>query len=199
MSRTPGPAREGRAGQPPRPRSGSRSPCLCQQQPGSAAASSQLRWGAKFTLKLPRRAVGAVSTRPGLAGRGAELPPCTMQARSEGAAPQNSAARCSPHPRPAPGARSPPQLERRSSRAASAPDARRRVSLALRPPPPPPARDPQPRIPGAQDTQPQRSLVLPENSEPPAADAWVRVSQEPCESVCAPGALHALGSAGGET
>lgn len=40
----------------------------------------------------------------GLSARGCQRPPCTVEARREGASPQNSAARLSSHPQPVPGA-----------------------------------------------------------------------------------------------
>lgn len=152
--------------------------------------SSQLRWGAKFALKRPRGGSRAHAARP--RSGGARLPPCTVEARSEGASPRSPAAGRSPRPPPAPGAD--------PSRSGAAPESRRPPALgggSVSPPAPSPG--PPASYPRGPDTQPRRSLALPENSEPPAAGACERVSRRECGSLCPPGALHAPGSAGGET
>ena len=131
------------------------SPWLRRRQPSLAAPSFQLGWGAKFTLKPRRRAGVAVCTLPCLPARGAQRPPCAVEARREGASPRNSAAGLSPRPLPTLEAGPSP------SPSGSAPEPEPRWppapgggSVSPHHRPPPPARDLQPPISADQDPQP---------------------------------------------
>ena len=174
------------------------SPWLRRRQPSLAAPSSQLGWGAKFTLKPRRRAGVAVCTLPCLPARGAQRPPCAVEARREGASPRNSAAGLSPRPLPA--LEADPSPSPSPSGAAPEPEPRwppapggGTVSPHHRPP------APSARPPASYFRGPRPSALdeprLPENSELPGGfvRACVCLSWRACRRVCAPGTLHAPG------
>lgn len=167
MSRAPGPGARGAGRLAAQTPERELSPGLRLWQPGAAAPSFQLRWGAKFTLKPRRRAKGALCTPLCLQPGAPQLPPRTVEARREGARRQEAAPALSRSPEPTRAG-----VAQRRSRAGL----RRQEAGQSRPPAPSPG-PPASRPRGPRTPSPRRASPYLETQSRRRVRACVRVGE----------------------